>query len=60
MARSCGGEWRTARRTVAFEVLQAQASTSLPLKAGWAQQSRDKNDPLYAMRARAKDLAAKR
>lgn len=58
IAERRNGEWRTARRTVAFEVLQAQVSTSLPLKADWARQSRDTHDPLYAMRTRAKEMAA--
>lgn len=53
MVERRNGEWRTARRIVAFEVLQAQASTALPLAATWAQQSRDRNDPLYDMRRRA-------
>ncbi|MDX2157103.1 MAG: nuclear transport factor 2 family protein [Hyphomicrobiaceae bacterium] len=47
------GSWRTVRRTVAFEVLQAQPSTSLPLGAAWAQAKRDADDPLYAMRKMA-------
>lgn len=47
------GEWRTVRRTVAFEVVQAHAATSLPLGAEWAQGRRDSTDPLYAMRKRA-------
>lgn len=48
-----GGEWRTARRVVVIEVLQAAASTTLPLGATWAQQRRDPGDPLYDMRRRA-------
>lgn len=43
------GEWRTARRTVAFEVMQAHAATSLPLNPTWAQSRRDARDPLAAM-----------
>lgn len=53
-----GGEWRTARRTVAFEVLQAHAATSLPLAPGWATQKRDPSDPLYDMRRRAIERGA--
>ena len=47
------GEWRTAHRTVAFEVLQAHAATSLPLRSNWAGARRDSSDPLYEMRRRA-------
>lgn len=54
------GEWRTARRTVAFEVLQAGPATSLPLNPTWAQSRRDPSDPLSAMRAQAEALAAGR
>jgi predicted NAD-dependent protein-ADP-ribosyltransferase YbiA (DUF1768 family) len=46
------GDWRTARRTVAFEVVQAHPQTSLPLSPEWAQARRDADDPLYAMRRR--------
>lgn len=53
------GEWRTAQRTVAFEVLQAHAATSLPLGAAWAQAKRDATDPLYVMRQRAMALAGR-
>lgn len=54
------GEWRTARRTVAFEVLQAHRQTSLPLSPSWAQARRDADDPLYEMRRRGLDVARKR
>lgn len=54
------GEWRTARRTVAFEVLQAHAKTSLALSPQWAQARRDADDPLYAMRRHATAAAQKR
>ena len=47
------GEWRTVRRIVAFEIMQAAAATSHPLKADWAQSKRDPSDPLGAMRERA-------
>lgn len=53
------GEWRVARRTVAFEVLQAGPATGLPMKPEWAQQRRDPSDPVTAMRAHAKDLGPK-
>jgi hypothetical protein len=51
------GEWRTARRTVVFEVMQVHPASSLPLGADWAQQHRDPSDPLYAMRALAVERA---
>ncbi len=54
-----GSEWRTVRRTVAFEVMQAHAATSLPLAASWAQSRRDPSDPLGAMRERAVALGRK-
>lgn len=53
IAERRSGEWRTVRRVVAFEVLQAQASTALPLAPAWARQRRDPSDPLYDMRSRA-------
>ncbi|MGE3915688.1 MAG: nuclear transport factor 2 family protein [Hyphomicrobiaceae bacterium] len=49
------GEWRTARRMVVFEVLQAQAATGLPLAPAWAQQRRDPSDPLHEMRRHARE-----
>ncbi len=53
------GEWRTARRTLAFELLQAGPATSLPLGSDWAQSKRDASDPLVAMRAMAIATAGK-
>lgn len=54
------GAWKTARRTVAFEVLQAHPKTSLPLSPQWAQARRDADDPLYAMRRHGLVMAQKR
>ena len=51
------GEWRTAQRTVAFEVMQAHAKTSLPLSPKWAQGRRDPSDPLHEMRRKGEALA---
>jgi predicted NAD-dependent protein-ADP-ribosyltransferase YbiA (DUF1768 family) len=60
VAERRAGEWRTARRTVAFEVLQAHPKTSHPLAAQWAQARRDGDDPLYAMRRHGLASAQKR
>ena len=54
------GEWRTARRTVAFEVLQAHRQTSLPLASSWALARRDADDPSYTMRRLALERARKK
>ena len=51
------GEWRTAKRVVAFDVMHAGPVSSLPLKATWAQSSRDLSDPLHAMRDAARGRA---
>lgn len=53
------GEWRTAYRTVAFEVLSARPSAGIPIKAEWAQARRDASDPLNALRARAISMSRK-
>lgn len=57
VAERRNGEWRTAQRTVAFEVLQAHAKTSLPLSPQWAQGRRDPTDPLYQMRRKGLAMA---
>lgn len=44
------GEWRTAKRVVAFEVMHAGPVRSIPLKSTWARSTRDASDPLHAMR----------
>ena len=51
------GEWRTAKRVVAVEVMHAGPVSSLPLKATWAQSSRDPSDPLHTMRDAARGRA---
>ena len=51
------GEWRTAKRIVAFDVMHAGPVSSLPLKATWAQSKRDLSDPLHAMRDAARARA---
>jgi hypothetical protein len=48
-----GGAWRIARRAVVFEALRTRAATGGPLNPAWAQQKRDRTDPLYAMRREA-------
>ena len=60
VAERRAGEWRTARRTVAFDSLQAHAKTSLPLSPQWALARRDGDDPLYAMRRQAEASARKK
>ena len=59
VAERRNGEWRTARRTVAFEVMQAHAATSLPFATEWTQASRDRSDPLYGMRELARERGSR-
>lgn len=59
IAERRNGEWRTARRIVAFDAMQAGPATSLPLKESWAQSQRDPSDPLNVMRKRAEGMAQK-
>jgi predicted NAD-dependent protein-ADP-ribosyltransferase YbiA (DUF1768 family) len=54
-----GGEWRTARRAVVFDVVSARSSNNLPMKSDWLQARRDPSDPLYDMRKRAQELGRK-
>lgn len=51
------GEWRTAKRVVAFEVMHAGPLRSIPLKSTWARSTRDASDPLHAMRESARKRA---
>lgn len=48
-----GGPWKIARRIVVFEATRTYSGDAPPLKPEWAQQRRDRNDPIYAMRAEA-------
>lgn len=48
-----GGPWKVARRTVVFEAARTFAGDAPPLKPEWAQQRRDKDDPIFRARAEA-------
>jgi hypothetical protein len=45
------GEWRIAYRIVVFEATRLTLGAMPPLKAEWAGQRRDKDDPVFRMRA---------
>lgn len=47
------GAWRIADRVVVFEALRLQRSDIPPLKPEWAELQRNRNDPIFRMRAEA-------
>jgi len=47
------GPWRIAKRIVIFEATRITKEEAPPIKADWAQQRRDKNDPMLKMLAEA-------
>jgi SnoaL-like domain len=47
------GVWRIARRAVVFEATRLAIGEVPPLKPDWASQRRDRDDPIYQMRAAA-------
>lgn len=53
------GRWRVARRTVIFEATRLTTGEQPPLKASWARQRRDGNDPIYLALAEAEERATK-
>ena len=44
------GQWRIARRTVAFDAVRTRPASGAPLSPSWAQSRRDLDDPVYAER----------
>ena len=47
------GLWRIANRIVVFEATRLMLGEVPPLKADWAKQHRDQNDPIFKLRAEA-------
>ena len=45
------GNWKVARRVVAFDSIRTHPVTSGPLNPNWALARRDDKDPVYQMRA---------
>ncbi len=53
IAERRGGEWRTAKRTVAFETMRVWPTDGLAIPEAWARATRDADDPLHATRRAA-------